>query len=434
MAIRTKGAIVKPIVGRLQRAALLKRLGPGLITGAADDDPSGIATYSQAGAQFGINTLWTVVLTFPLMVAIQTISARIGRVTGHGLATNMGRVFPRWVVTILVGLLFVANTINIGADLAAMGAAAKLVIGGDEHLYTLGITAVTLGLQVMVPYHRYVRFLKWLTLVLFAYVAVVFTVHIEWGPVLKAAVWPHFIWNGAMITLVVAVFGTTISPYLLFWQASEEVEDEEADPDAKPLLEKPSQARKELSRIRWDTYVGMAFSNLIAFFIILTTAVTLHAAGKTDIQTSAQAASALRPIAGDFAFLLFSLGIIGTGLLAVPVLAGSAAYAIGEARGWTVGLENKPKQAIGFYVVIGLATLLGLGVDYSPLDPIKALFWSAVINGVIAVPIMVAMMIIVSRKKEMGVFIATLSQRIFGWAATAVMAVAAVAMFVFQGN
>ena len=428
------GEPVASIGNRLRSAALLKRLGPGLITGAADDDPSGIATYSQAGAQFGVNTLWSVVLTFPLMVAIQMISARIGRVTGHGLATNMGRVFPRWVVTILVGLLFIANTINIGADLAAMGAAAKLVVGGDEHIYTLVITAISLGLQVIVPYHRYVRFLKWLTLVLFAYVAVVFSVHIDWGQVLLGTVWPQVVWNGALITLVVAIFGTTISPYLMFWQASEEVEDEEADPEARPLLEKPQQARKELNRIGWDTYVGMAFSNLIAFFIILTTAVTLHAAGKTDIQTSAQAAAALEPIAGHFAFLLFSLGIIGTGLLAVPVLAGSAAYAIGEARGWKVGLENKPMEAVGFYVVIGLATLLGLGVDFSPLDPIKALFWSAVINGVIAVPIMAAMMIIVSRKKEMGIFIATLPQRIFGWAATAIMGAAAVAMFVFPSG
>jgi Mn2+/Fe2+ NRAMP family transporter len=353
-------------------------------------------------------------------------------VTGHGLAGNMGRVFPRWVVTGLVALLFIANTINIGADLAAMGAATKLVVGGDAHVFTLLLTALSLGLQVMVPYHRYVRFLKWLTLVLFAYVAVVFCVRIDWPQVLLAVVLPHIVWNGAMITLVVAVFGTTISPYLLFWQASEEVEDEEANPAAAPLLERPSEAPRELSRIRWDTYVGMGFSNAIAFFVILTTAVTLHAAGKTDIQTSAQAAQALRPIAGDFAFLLFSLGIIGTGLLAIPVLAGSAAYAIGEARGWPIGLEQKPRQAVGFYSVIGVAIVLGLAVDFSPIDPIKALFWSAVINGVISVPIMAAMMIVVSRRQEMGPFIAGPALRVIGWLATAIMGAAAVAMFVFQ--
>jgi NRAMP (natural resistance-associated macrophage protein)-like metal ion transporter len=421
---------MSPTTQRIRRAALLGRLGPGLITGAADDDPSGIATYSQAGAQLGVNILWTMPFTYPLMAAIQMISARIGRVTGHGLAANMRRVFPRWMVTALVGLLFVANTINIGADLAAMGAAAKLVLGWGEHAFTLLFALTSLGLQVLVPYHRYVRFLKWLTLALFAYVGVVFAVHIDWGQVALRTFAPRVTFDEATITLVVAIFGTTISPYLFFWQASEEVEDEQADPRTGPLVEHVDQAPAQLSRIRWDTYLGMGFSNLIAFFIILTSAVTLHAAGETDIQTSAQAAEALKPIAGDFAFLLFSLGIIGTGLLAVPVLAGSAAYAISESRGWKIGLEHKPHEAVGFYSVIGLATLLGLAVDYSPLDPIKALFWSAVLNGVISVPIMAAMMVVASRRHEMGPFIATLGQRIFGWLATAVMAIAAVAMLV----
>jgi Mn2+/Fe2+ NRAMP family transporter len=277
-----------------------------------------------------------------------------------------------------------------------------------------------------------VRVLKWLTLVLFAYVALVFAVKIDWPEVLHHTFLPKLALDGAAVTMVVAIFGTTISPYLFFWQASEEVEDEEADPNAKPLLEKPSQAPAELKRIRLDTYVGMGFSNLIAYFVILTAAVTLNAAGKTEIATSAQAAEALRPLAGDLAFLLFSLGIIGTGLLALPVLAGSAAYAIGESRGWKVGLEKKPWEAVGFYTVIGLATLLGLAVDYSPLDPIKALFWSAVLNGVIAVPIMAAMMIVASRRSEMGDFVATLGQRILGWLVTAVMAAAALAMFFFH--
>lgn len=412
----------------LARASIVKRLGPGLITGAADDDPSGIATYSQAGAQFGVNILWTVVLTYPLMAAIQSISARIGRVTGHGLATNMARVFPRPVVGLLVGLLLVANTINIGADLAAMGAAARLVTGWDQHILTVAFAFLSLGLQIFIPYHRYVRYLKWLTLALFAYVGVVFAVRIDWIETLVRVVSPHLALTGPSLMMIVAVFGTTISPYLFFWQASEEVEDQEADPDASPLLDKPEQGPKELSRIRWDTYLGMAFSNLIAFFIILTTAVTLFAHGRVDIQTSAQAAEALRPIAGEFAFVLFSLGVVGTGLLALPVLAGAAAYAMSEASGWVSGLEKEWREAPAFYAVVVLATLIGLAIDYAPIDPIKALFWSAVLNGLIAVPIMAATMIVASRRHEMGDFIATRSQRVFGWMATAAMAAAAIAM------
>jgi NRAMP (natural resistance-associated macrophage protein)-like metal ion transporter len=416
----------------IARVSVFKRLGPGLITGAADDDPSGIATYSQAGAQFGINILWTVVLTYPMMAAIQSISARIGRVTGHGLAANMARLFPRPIVGLLVGLLFIANTINIGADLAAMGAAARLVTGWDHHILTVAFALVSLGLQIFIPYHRYVGFLKWLTLALFAYVGVIFAVHIDWAETLTRTFIPQLALNATSLTTIVALFGTTISPYLFFWQASEEVEDEEADPDASPLIEKPEQAPEQLSRIRWDTYLGMAFSNLIAYFIILATAATLFTAGITDIQSTAQAAEALRPIAGEFAFLLFTLGIIGTGLLALPVLAGSAAYAMSEASGWTSGLEKQWRAAPAFYAVITLATLFGLGIDYAPIDPIKALFWSAVLNGVIAVPIMAAMMIVATRKQEMGEFVATLSQRWFGWLATAVMAAAAIAMIVLM--
>jgi NRAMP (natural resistance-associated macrophage protein)-like metal ion transporter len=407
----------------------LGRLGPGLITGAADDDPSGIATYSQAGAQFGLNMLWTAALTYPLMVAIQLISARIGRVTGAGLAANLARAFPRPIVTGLVALLFVANVINIGADIAAMGAAAQLLLGWGERAFTVVFALLSLGLQLFVPYHRYVQFLKWLTLALFAYVAVVFTVHIDWAQVLLRTVAPHLRLDGAALTVVVAVFGTTISPYLFFWQSSEEVEDLEIKGEPDLLHEPKGEAAQELARIRTDTVIGMAFSDLVGFFIILTTAVTLHAAGKTDIQTSAQAAEALRPIAGPLAFALFSLGIIGTGLLAVPVLAGSSAYAIGETRGWKTGLEHWPWEAKGFYAVISASMILALGVVFSPLDPIKALFWSAVINGVISVPIMAAMMIVGSRRREMGPFVATLGQRVFGWAATAAMAVAVAAMF-----
>jgi NRAMP (natural resistance-associated macrophage protein)-like metal ion transporter len=416
----------------LNPRSLFKRLGPGVVTGAADDDPSGIATYSQAGAQAGLGLLWTVVLTWPMMVAVQSVSARIGRVTGRGLAANMADVFPRPVVMVLVGLLFVANTINIGADLSAMGAAVRLVVGGSQHIYTLLFAVGSLLLVVLVPYSRYVGVLKWLTFSLFAYVGVVFTVDIDWRAVGIGAVVPRFELSGNSLTLIVAIFGTTISPYLFFWQSSQEVEDEEADPKARPLLERPRQAKRELYRIGWETWIGMGASNLVAFFIILTTAVTLHASGHTDIQTSEQAAAALKPIAGEYAFLLFSLGIVGTGLLAVPVLAGSAAYAVGEVRGWRTGLEHRPNQAKGFYGIIGIAILLGVAVDLSPLDPIKALFWSAVVNGVITVPIVVAVMIVVQRREQMGKFIATTSQRVIGWATVVMMAVAAVAMFVLM--
>jgi Mn2+/Fe2+ NRAMP family transporter len=408
---------------------LFKRVGPGIITGAADDDPSGIATYSQAGAQFGLNMLWTVVLTWPLMVAVQSISARIGRVTGRGLAANLAEVFPRRIVGLLVACLFIANTVNIGADLSAMGAAAQLVLGGNRHLFTVGFAVVSLLAVVLVPYHRYVGYLKWLTFSLFAYVGVVFTVQIDWLAVLQGVVLPRFAVTAESLTLVVAVFGTTISPYLFFWQSSEEVEEEEADPDAGPLIDHPEQAPRELTRIGWETWLGMGLSNLVAFFIILTTAVTLHASGQTDIQTSEQAAAALKPAAGEWSFMLFSLGIIGTGLLAIPVLAGSAAYAVGEIRGWRTGLERKPREAAPFYIVLGGAILLGVGIDFTPLDPIKALFWSAVLNGIITVPVMAAMLVVASRPKQMGAFVATIGQRVLGWTATAVMAAAAVAMF-----
>jgi NRAMP (natural resistance-associated macrophage protein)-like metal ion transporter len=407
---------------------VLSSLGPGLITGAADDDPSGIATYSQAGAQFGYGMLWTVVLTYPLMTAVQLVSARIGRVTGAGLAKNMGEVMPRPVVLGLVSMLFVANTINIGADLAAMGEAAQLVTGLGPHIFTIAFALLSLGLQLFFPYERYARFLKWLTLVLLSYVAVVFVVHIDWPRALVALVIPAFRPDREAITMIVAVFGTTISPYLFFWQSSQEVEEIEQDPKAEPLIEAPRQARRELRRIRLDTFVGMGVSNLVALAIMLSTAVTLHESGHANIATAAEAANALRPIAGPFAFVLFSLGIIGTGLLAVPVLAGSAAYAFGESQGWTCGLENKPWEAVGFYCVIGAATLLGLAIDYSPIDPIRALVWSAIINGVVAVPVMAAMMWVASRRDQMGRFRVGGWLQALGWTATVVMAVAVAAM------
>ncbi|MEI9887908.1 MAG: divalent metal cation transporter [Rhizomicrobium sp.] len=415
---------------RLRSIALFEQLGPGLITGAADDDPSGIATYSQAGAQFGFGLLWTLVLTFPLMVSIQLVSAHIGRITGRGLAQNMGEVMPAPIVLSLVALLFVANTINIGADVAAMGAAARLVAGGGEHVFTIFFALLSIGLQMFIPYKRYARFLTVLTLSLFSYVALVFMIHLDWAQVALGMIGVNADLDKAAAVTIVAIFGTTISPYLFFWQSSQEVEEVDHHPDQKPLTQAPEQAPRAFARMRVDTISGMAMSNLVALAIMISTAATLHAAGKTDIQSAADAAEALKPIAGDFAFALFSLGIIGTGLLAIPVLAGSAAYAIGETRGWKVGLDNKPWEAIGFYLVIAAAVVLGIGIDYSGIDPIKALYWSAVLNGVIAVPIMAAMMYVAGNRKKMGKFTAGRSLSILGWTSTAVMAAAAIAMAV----
>ncbi|GBL45913.1 manganese transport protein MntH [Sulfuriferula multivorans] len=406
-----------------------KKLGPGLITGAADDDPSGIATYSQAGAQFGFSMLWTVFFTYPLMVGIQLISARIGRVSGRGLAGNMRRHYPPWLLYSIVGLLLIANTINIAADISAMGAALKLIIGGRAQWYAVGFGAVSLLLQVFIPYKRYVRILKWLTLALLAYVATVFVIHVPWTEALTRTLAPHLSWKPEYITTVVAVFGTTISPYLFFWQASEEVEDLRANPQAQPLIKQPDQAKASLRDIKIDTFIGMGFSNLVAFFIILTTAVTLNLHGITDIQTSAQAASALRPIAGDFAFLLFSAGIIGTGLLAIPVLAGSSAYAMSGAFKWKNSLEYTPLRAKGFYGIIILSTVIGVALGFISINPIKALYWSAVINGVISVPIMVVMMLMAVRPEIMGRFVLSPRLRILGWLATLMMALAVGAMF-----
>jgi len=415
---------------RPRKPSLLGRLGPGLITGAADDDPGGVATHSQAGAAFGFNMLWSVVLAYPLLAAIQSIVARIGRVTGHGLAANVKRVFPAWLLAILVLSLLVANTINIAADIAAMGEAAALVVPGVSKFafaMVFGIGCVLL--EVFMSYKRYVRVLKWLTLSLLAYVGVVFTVKIPWGEVALRSFVPDISFTPAFLTMVVAVFGTTISPYMFFWQSSQEVEDLGVDPEKRSLLHTPDLADGELRRIRFDTWTGMAMCSLIAFFIVLTTSVTLHANGVTDIDSAAQAAQALRPIAGELAFWLFSLGIIGTGLLAVPVLAGSAAYAIAESFGWPMGLDRKLGQAPGFYAIIAAATLGGLALAFADVNPIKALFWSAVLNGLVAVPIMVVAMVLASRKAVMGPFVIGRTLKILGWIATAVMALAGVGMF-----
>jgi NRAMP (natural resistance-associated macrophage protein)-like metal ion transporter len=405
------------------------QLGPGLITGAADDDPSGIATYSQAGAKFGYALGWTVVLTYPLMVAVQILSARLGRVTGRGLADNIRENFPAPVLYALVLMLLVANTINVAADVAAMGQSLQLVIGGSAQAYAIGFGVVCLALEVYLSYRRYLAYLKWLTLALFAYVAVALVANVSWGDVWSGIVWPKLSLSADLLTVVVAVFGTTISPYLFFWQAAQEVEDIDADPNAHPLRQYPRQGALELRRINIDTFVGMGFSNAIALFIMIATAATLHQAGVLEIDTSAQAAEALRPAAGRFAFLLFSFGIIGTGMLAVPVLAGSAAYAVAETFKWQRGLDRKLREAQGFYAIVALATLGGVALTLSPIDPIKALFWSAVINGVIAVPVLVVVMLLASNKKVMGPFVSGPRLKFFGWLATLVMAAAVCAMF-----
>ncbi|MFZ1151289.1 MAG: divalent metal cation transporter [Xanthobacteraceae bacterium] len=407
----------------------LSRVGPGLITGVADDDPSGIATYSQAGAQFGLNMLWTMPLAFPLMAAIQLMCADIGRVTGKGIAANIKKAFPPVVLRGVVLLLLIANTLNITADIAAMGETAELVTGFDRHGMTVFFVLVTVLLQVFVPYHRYVFFLKWLTLSLLAYAAVLFTVHVPWGEVALRTLWPKFTPDSDAATVITGVFGTTISPYLFFWQASEEIEDMKRE-GARPLIADSVAAGRELRRINWDTWSGMFYSDATAYFIILATAVTLHVAGVTDIETAAQAASALRPLAGDFAYILFALGILGVGLIGVPVLAGSAGYALSEAMGWKWSLERKATDARGFYSVIALSVLAALVIQYSPISPMKALFWSAVINGVVAVPLMAVIILLVCNKSVRGRFTASRPIVILGWIGTAVMGLAAVRMFI----
>jgi len=416
------------MIARTRR--FLDRLGPGLITGAADDDPSGIATYSQSGAQFGLGMLWSVFLTTPLMVGIQIVSARIGRVSGHGIARNLRDHYPRPLLWFVVTLLLVANTINIAADIGAMGEALRLVIDGPAHWYTVGFGILAVLMQLFLPYQRLAPVLKWLTLSLFAYVAVVFTVNIPWRELFIATIVPPLEYTREYFMVLVGVLGTTISPYLFFWQASQEVEEQRMTRGETPLRDSPQNARDHLRRIRFDTWLGMLFSNAIAFFIMLTAAVTLHTAGITNIQSSSQAAEALRPIAGNFAFLLFAAGIIGTGLLAVPVLAGSAAYAVAEANEWPIGHGLQPTEAKGFYSIITLATALGVVLGFTPIDPIKALFWSAVLNGVIAVPIMVVMMRMAVRSDIMGPFVITRRLWRLGWLATGAMALAVLTMFV----
>ena len=412
-----------------RKRGLLGFLGPGLITGASDDDPSGIATYSQVGAQFGYSMTWAMLFTWPLMAAIQEISARIGRVTGEGIAGNIREHYPRGLLLVIVALLLVANIINLGADLGAMAAALQLLLGGPARVYVIGFAVLCALLEVFSRYEEYVRILKWTAVSLFAYVATALAVDVPWRQVVHDTLVPTIIWRQDYLVAIVAVLGTTITPYCFFWQSSEEAEDERINPAAHRLIDAPDEARAEIGRIRIDTYLGMGFSNLISLFIIITTAATLHAHGITDIQSSAQAAEALRPIAGVLTFALFAVGIIGIGLLAVPVLAGSAAYALGEALGWPTGLSRLPRDAKAFYCTIAAATLIGIFINFVGIDPIKALFWSAVLNGIVAVPLMAVIMVMAMQPKVMGPFILPRPLWAMGWLTTGVMAVAVAAMF-----
>ncbi|SFQ07111.1 NRAMP (natural resistance-associated macrophage protein) metal ion transporters [Mesorhizobium sp. NFR06] len=421
--IDQSGIVVK---GPFRR--FLRTIGPGFITGASDDDPSGIGTYSQAGAQLGFNIGWTMLFTFPLMAAIQEIAARIGRTTGKGISGNLSRHYPAPLLYLVVTLLFVANVINIGADLSAMAEALTLLIGGPSPVYVLVFAIVCICAIVFLDYARYVKVLKWTTLSLFAYVVAMFAANVPWADAVRGLLIPHIEWSGTFFTTLLAILGTTISPYLFFWQASQEVEEEELKATAEPLRWAPWQASRALGRIRADTLTGMAFSNLIALAIIFTTAATLHKAGATDIASSTDAAKALEPVAGEFAFIIFSMGIVGTGLLAVPVLAGSAAFAAGEALGWPVGLQRQPKDAMAFYATLAAATMLGTGIMFTPIDPIKALYWSAVINGVCAVPVMVVMMHMAARQDVMGEFPVQGWLRALGWLSTLAMGMSSIGL------
>jgi len=412
-----------------QQASLLRTLGPGLVTGAADDDPSGIATYSQVGAQFGYSLGWTMLFSYPLMVAIQGISAGIGAITGQGIAQNLRRHYPPWVLRLAVLLLFAANFVNIGTDLAAMGAALRLLVDGSQLVYAVVFGLLCAVLEIFVSYRRYAAVLKWLTLSLFAYVAVVLTVNVPWASALWNTVIPKIVFDSDHAMALVAVLGTTISPYLFFWQAGEEVEELRRRHFPR-LASHPDLAQSELARIRTDTLVGMGLSNLVALFIIFATASTLHIAGITQIETSTQAAEALRPIAGEFAFAVFALGIIGTGLLAVPVLAGSAAYAVAETFKWSEGLDRRPREAKAFYATIAIATLGSVALSFTALDPIRALYWTAVINGMLAVPLMTIMMLMVVNRRVMGRLTAPWWMVTVGWLTVIVMALATIGFFI----
>lgn len=411
--------------GRVRR--FFDDLGPGLITGAADDDPSGISTYSVAGASFGYAPLWTALFSFPLMAAVQLMCARLGLVSGRGLAGVIRRRYPRGVLWTACALLLVANVVNIGADLAGMAAASELVTGVWAAYWTPFYAVLIVSLLFWSSYRRIARVFKWLTLVLFAYVATAFLARPDWGAVLRATLVPHVEWSREYLAVFVAILGTTISPYLFFWQAAQEVEEDRAA-GRRTVRQRRGATASELARARTDVLTGMFVSNLIMFFIVLTTAATLHTHGERDITTARAAAEALRPLAGDGAYWLFALGLIGSGMLGVPVLAGSSAYAVAEAEGWRGSLDDRPRLARRFYAVVAVSMGIGLGLDAFGFDAVGMLFWSAVINGVLAAPLIVLVVLLTSDRSVMGEWVNPPLLRGLGWLTAAVMTGAAIAM------
>ena len=414
-------------IGRVR--GFFAELGPGLITGAADDDPSGISTYSVTGSSFGYMPLWTALFSFPLMAAVQLMCARLGLVTGRGLAGVVRRNYPRSILWGACAVLIVANVFNIGADLGGMADATAMMTGLKAYYLTPVYTAVIISLLFFSSYRQMARIFKWLTLVLFAYVITAFLAQPDWLAVLKATFIPHVEWSSAFLATFVGILGTTISPYLFFWQSSQEVGDEKAQ--GRSTVKKREGATDEELRVaRRDVFTGMFFSNLVMYFIILTTAATLHAQGQTEIETAQQAAEALRPLAGNWAYLLFTLGIIGTGMLAIPVLAGSAAYAVAEAGMWQQdSLADRPRLAPRFYAVIAVSMLIGLALNFVGFNAVKMLFYSAVLNGVLAPPLVILVTLLTSNPKIMGKRVSSRPLRYLGWATAVIMTVAAIGMF-----
>ena len=410
----------------------LNRLGPGLITGASDDDPSGIGTYTQAGAALGFATLWTAIVTLPLMIVVQHICAKIGMVSGRGLAGVLRRHYSKWLLYPTVAGLVIANTINAGADIAAISAAINIFVPIPISVMVIPIAMAIVALQVWGSYHLIVRVFKWLTLSLFAYVIAAFLAKPDWSAVFHATIVPQISFTGEYITTIVAILGTTISPYLFFWEASEEVEEEKSEGRVK-LSERKGATDTEIRKEKIDTIVGMLFCNVVFYFVILAAGATLHVSGQTNIQSATEAAQALRPLAGDMATVLFAIGLIGAGLLAVPVLTGSAAYAVAETRGWPSGLDEKPQHAKKFYGVIALSTLVGVGIDFIGINPISALYWTAVINGVVAPPMLVVVMLVANNRRVMGKRTNGIATNIMGWLAAIVMFAAAIGMFATWG-
>jgi NRAMP (natural resistance-associated macrophage protein)-like metal ion transporter len=418
---------------RGKRPGFLRRIfavfGPGVITGAADDDPSGISTYSVAGAAYGYATLWIALLTFPLMAAVQLMCARLGIVSGQGLAAAVRGNYPRWVLWGACLILVVANVINIGADLGGMAEATELVTGIRPLFWTPFYALLILGLLIWTSYKRIARVFKWMTLVLFAYVLTSFFAHVDWKQALVVTLVPHLEWSRGFLAVLVGILGTTISPYLFFWQAAEEVEEERAK-GKKTVAQRKGATNEELKDARTDTIVGMFFSNFIMYFIILTTGATLHAHGQTNITTAREAAEALRPLAGNGAYLLFTLGLIGTGMLGVPVLVGSSAYAVAEGANWRGSMSDRPKKARAFYGVMAVAMALGFALNYLGLNAVKMLFWSAVINGLLAPPLILLVILLTSSRKVMGEHVNSPVLRYLGWATFVVMSAAAAGMLI----